>query len=108
MFDRLNGLQELSIEGNKLQYLQDNEITKMLNMLKIMLLRKFSFDIYPNFKFPSEWGTLGKLNDLGIYVRSAKVQFNKAMFAHVNVMPIVSLSIYIVPFISEDFFEHFP
>ncbi|XP_071137881.1 toll-like receptor 4 [Mytilus edulis] len=108
MFDRLNGLQELSIDGNKLQYLQDNKITKILNMLKIMSLRKFSFDIYPSFKFPSEWGTLGKLTDLGINARSAKVQFNKAMFAHVNVMSIMSLSIDIVPFISEDFFEHFP
>ncbi|CAG2252777.1 unnamed protein product [Mytilus edulis] len=107
-FDRLNGLQELSIDNNKLQYLQDNEITKILNMLKIMSLRKFSFDIYPNFKFPSQWGTLSELTDLGIFARSAKVQFNNAMFAHVNLLKIMSLSIDVVPFISEDFFEHFP
>ncbi|XP_071137883.1 toll-like receptor 4 isoform X2 [Mytilus edulis] len=107
-FDRLNGLQELSIDNNKLQYLQDNEITKILNMLKIMSLRKFSFDIYPNFKFPSQWGTLSELTDLGIFARSAKVQFNNAMFAHVYLLKIMSLSIDVVPFISEDFFEHFP
>ncbi|CAC5413570.1 unnamed protein product [Mytilus coruscus] len=108
MFDRLNGLQDLSIAGNTLQYFQDNKITEILNMLKILSLRKLSFDIYPDFKFPSQWGTLNKLINLGIFARSAKVQFNKEMFAHVNVLQIMSLYIDVVPFISEDFFEHFP
>ncbi|XP_052088485.1 toll-like receptor 4 [Mytilus californianus] len=108
MFDRLNGLQDLSIVDNKLQYFQDNKITEILNMIKNLSLRKLSFDIYPDFKFPSEWCTLSKMVNLGIFARSAKVQFNKEMFVHVNVLQIMSLYIDVVPFISEDFFEHFP
>ncbi|CAG2228358.1 CD283 [Mytilus edulis] len=105
MFERLNGLQVLSIDGNKLKYFQDDRITKIS---KIVSLTTLSFDVYPDFKFPMQWGKLSKLTDLRIFARSSKVQFNKAMFVHVNVLPIVSLSINVVPFISEDFFEHFP
>ncbi|VDI57030.1 Hypothetical predicted protein [Mytilus galloprovincialis] len=105
MFERLNGLQVLSIDCNKLKYFQDDRITKIS---KIVSLTTLSFDVYPDFKFPIQWGKLSKLTDLRIFARSSKVQFNKAMFVHVNVLPIVSLSINVVPFISEDFFEHFP
>ncbi|VDI03053.1 Hypothetical predicted protein [Mytilus galloprovincialis] len=105
MFERLNGLQVLSIDCNKLKYFQDDRITKIS---KIVSLTTLSFDVYPDFKFPIQWGKLSKLTDLRIFARSSKVQFNTAMFVHVNVLPIVSLSINVVPFISEDFFEHFP
>ncbi|XP_063404697.1 toll-like receptor 3 [Mytilus trossulus] len=105
MFERLNGLQVLSIDGNKLKYFQDDKITKVS---KIVSLTTLSFDVYPDFKFPRQWGTLSKLTDLRIFAMSAKVKFNKAMFVHVNMMQTTALSINVVPFISEDFFEHFP
>ncbi|CAC5413525.1 unnamed protein product [Mytilus coruscus] len=101
----MHGLQVLSINGNKLKYFQDDEITKIS---KIVSLSTLSIDVYPDFSFPSRWGTLSKLTDLRIFSRSAKVQFNKEMFVHINVMQIMSLYIDVVPFISADFFEHFP
>ncbi|CAC5398019.1 unnamed protein product [Mytilus coruscus] len=99
MFNKLNCLQDLSIEHNKLQSRQDDQ---MKETSKILSLRTLSFDIHPDFKFPSEWSTLSHLNNLNIYARSTKVQFNKEMFAHIGTIQITSLHLNLVPSISED------
>ncbi|XP_071137854.1 toll-like receptor 4 [Mytilus edulis] len=105
MFDKLKCLQHLSIEYNKLQNHHDDQI---LEMSKILSLTTLSYDIYQDYKFPSQWSTLSKLNRLAIFPRSSKVQFNKEMFAHIKMMSIMSLHLDRVPSISDDFFENFP
>ncbi|CAC5369108.1 unnamed protein product [Mytilus coruscus] len=105
MFDNLNCLQNLWINHNKLQNHQD---VQMKETSKILSLRTLSFDIHQDFKFPSKWSTLSNLTHLGIFPRSAKVQFNNEMFVHIKIIPIMSLYLDVVPSISEDFFYHFP
>ncbi|XP_071137811.1 leucine-rich repeat and immunoglobulin-like domain-containing nogo receptor-interacting protein 1 [Mytilus edulis] len=105
VFDNLNSLEYLSIDNNKLKDYQADQIKELSTLLS---LRTLSFDIYPNFQFPGQWSTLSKLNRLIIFPKSSKVQFSQKMFAHINVMPIMSLHLHKVPYMSEDFFEHFP
>ncbi|CAC5413531.1 unnamed protein product [Mytilus coruscus] len=105
VFDNLNCLQYLSIDNNKLEGYQADQIKEISTILS---LRTLSFDIYPNFQFPSQWSTLRKLNRLMIFPKSKKMQFNNEMFAHIKMLSIMSLHLHKVPFISEDFFEHFP
>ncbi|CAG2191711.1 unnamed protein product [Mytilus edulis] len=105
VFDNLNCLEYLSIDNNKLKDYQADKIKELSTLLS---LRTLSFDIYPDFQFPGQWSTLSKLDRLMIFPKSKKVHFSKEMFVHVNVIPIMSLYLHKVPFISEDFFEHFP
>ncbi|VDI08474.1 Hypothetical predicted protein [Mytilus galloprovincialis] len=105
VFDNLNYLEYLLIDNNKLKDYQADQIKELSTLLS---LRTLSFDIYPNFQFPVQWSTFSKLNDLVIFPKSKKVQFSKKMFAHINVMPITFLHLHKVPYISKDFFEHFP
>ncbi|CAC5399497.1 unnamed protein product [Mytilus coruscus] len=105
MFDNLICLQHLWIYHNKLQNHPDDQ---MKETSKILSMRTLSFDIHQDFKFPSKWSTLSNLTHVEIFPKSAKVQFNKEMFAHIKIIPIMSLYLDVVPSISEDFFYHFP